>query len=85
MSLRIAQLQEVRTAPAAHGKGGGWEGPATTSLEVPLWQVETPKRSLAQGRSPKGQRADNTQPSPPPAPFSPHLALRIAETGQRPS
>jgi DNA-binding transcriptional LysR family regulator len=27
MSLRIAQLQEVRTAPAAHGAGGGHEGP----------------------------------------------------------
>jgi hypothetical protein len=25
MSLRIAQLQEVRTAPAAHG-AGGWAG-----------------------------------------------------------
>jgi hypothetical protein len=27
MSFRIAQLQEVRTAPAAHGDGGWWEGP----------------------------------------------------------
>ena len=26
MSLRIAQLQEVRTAPAAHGAGGGQAG-----------------------------------------------------------
>ena len=27
MSLKIAQLQELRTAPAAHGDGGWWEGP----------------------------------------------------------
>jgi hypothetical protein len=46
MSFKIAQLQEVRTAPAAHGDGGWQEGPVT--FTPPPWLL--PSHGLGGGR-----------------------------------